>query len=196
MGMVMGLITLSDANIRRIVDDPPLVWRLVAPDDPEPYEQARASQAEATNLLGRLFRRKSGRPPNLEIGDREGSDVDLDKAWHGIHYLLTGTAWGGDGPLSFLLAGGQTAGDIDVGYGPVRLHFSSEVKRIDKALSATTDGELRSRSRPEEMMKLEIYPEIWDRPVALGYLIEYLRVLREHVSTAATHGLGLAVYLS
>ena len=200
MSMVMGLVTLGDANIRRIVDDPPLVWQLVAPDDPEPYEQARASQAEATNLLGRLFRRKSERPPNLEIGDREGSDVGLDKAWHGIHYLLTGTAWGGDAPLNFLLAGGQTAGDIEVGYGPVRLYSSSEVKRIDDALSAMTEGDLRSRFRPEEMMKLEIYPEIWDRQAeeddTLGYLIEYLHVLREHVSAAATHGLGLAVYLT
>jgi hypothetical protein len=200
MSMIMGLITLSDVNIGRVIDDPPLVWRVVAPDDSEPYELARASQAKPSSLLRRLFRKKAGSLPDLELGDREGANVELDKAWHGIHYLLTGTAWAGEPPLNFLVAGGQAAGDIDVGYGPVRLYSSSDVKRIKVALSAISDDELRSRFRPEEMMKLEIYPEIWDRPVdednTLGYLMEYLAVLRDHVGAAAAHGLGLAVYVT
>lgn len=35
MGMCPALCTISDANIQRVLADPPLVWKLVAPDDPE-----------------------------------------------------------------------------------------------------------------------------------------------------------------
>ena len=50
-----------------------------------------------------------------------GGELDLDKAWHGIHFLLTGSAWEGEEPLCYLLAGGQEVGDEDVGYGPARV---------------------------------------------------------------------------
>ena len=60
--------------------------------------------------------------------DEEGfADFDIDKAWHGIHYLLTGTAWEGAAPLNFLVAGGRPVGDVDVGYGPARAFSGAEV---------------------------------------------------------------------
>src|SRR5215203_4027303 len=54
-------------------------------------------------------------------------EIDLDKSWHGIHYLLTKTAWAGEPPLSFLVLGGAEVGDIDVGYGTARAFRSDEV---------------------------------------------------------------------
>lgn len=42
----------------------------------------------------------------------------MDKAWHGIHYLLTGTAWEGDPPLNFLVTGGREVGTEEIGIGP------------------------------------------------------------------------------
>ena len=200
MSMILGLVTLSDANIERLIADPPLVWQLVAPDDREPYEAARRTGADAPGLFARLLGKRVERPADLKLGEHEGAHVDLDKAWHGIHYLLTGTAWEGSPPLSFLLDGGRTAGDLEVGYGAVRMHAAADVKRIHERLHALTDRDLRSRFRPDEMMRLEIYPEIWDRPPedddTLGYLMEYVAVLREQVASAAARGLGLAISLS
>ena len=46
MGMVLELTTLADENIERILADPPLIWRVVAPDEPEFYEAARREQAK------------------------------------------------------------------------------------------------------------------------------------------------------
>lgn len=50
------------------------------------------------------------------------------------------------------------------------------------------------------MIKLQIYPEIWDRDASeddtLGYLIEYYSGLREFVRQAADRGLGLVVYIN
>ena len=41
MSMILGLVTLGDTNISRVLADPPLIWKVIAPDDPEIYAQAR-----------------------------------------------------------------------------------------------------------------------------------------------------------
>jgi len=40
--------------------------------------------------------------------------MDVDKAWHGTHYLLTGDAWGGQPPLANVVLGGAEIGDDHV----------------------------------------------------------------------------------
>jgi hypothetical protein len=52
-------------------------------------------------------------------GDDAIAMVDRDKAWHGIHFLLTGTAWEGTGPKASLLLGGKQS-TFEVGHGPAR----------------------------------------------------------------------------
>ena len=44
MSMILALRTLSDSNINKVVNDPPLIWKVVAPDDPEFYESARSER--------------------------------------------------------------------------------------------------------------------------------------------------------
>jgi len=55
---------------------------------------------------------------------------------HGIHFLLTGTAWEGDFPLAFIVRGGREVGDV--GYGPARIFTSDEVQAIANALRPIT----------------------------------------------------------
>ena len=49
------------------------------------------------------------------------------------------------------------------------------------------------------MMKLEIYPTIWDRDPddddTLGYCIEYFDELKKAISSAVNNGLGMVLYL-
>ena len=209
MSMVLSLTSVSDATIRRLIADPPLVWTVLAPDDPEPYDRARreATERKKPGLVSRLFgaRVRVDEPPvpppaPLALSDGEGDLVDIDKAWHGIHYLLTGTADETDEPLGFLVDGGTDIGDEDVGYGPARAFTSSETRRIASALNAVTDDELRARFAPDAMMRAEIYPEIWDRDPAdddtLGYLMDNVRELRSTLATVVSNGHGLIVHLS
>jgi Domain of unknown function (DUF1877) len=125
---------------------------------------------------------------------------DLDKAWHGIHFLLTGSAWGGDPPLNFLVAGGRQIGDVDVGYGPARGFTSADVTEISRALAQITSDDLKDRFDGKRMMKAEIYPEIWDSDPAeddtLGYLVEYFEDLKTFVERAKASSSGLIVYIS
>jgi hypothetical protein len=207
MSMILGMATLGDANIARLLANPPLVWRVIAPDDPEAYEQA-VQAAARPSFLGRLFggaRASGSAPPGdpavpLALAEGEGESTDLDKSWHGIHYLLTGTAWEGDEPLNFLVAGGRPVGDIDVGYGPARVLSSAETRVAHHALARLTEDDLRARFNPADMMKKEVYPEIWDRSPeeddTLGYLLEYVETLKSFLAQAVERNQGLVVYLN
>ena len=47
----------------------------------------------------------------------------IDKAWHAIHYIVTGCVWDipDDNILGHLVLGGEPINDEDMGYGPARL---------------------------------------------------------------------------
>lgn len=47
MSMILELHTVSDANLPRVLADPPLVWKVVSPDDDGMYEAARAEAGVA-----------------------------------------------------------------------------------------------------------------------------------------------------
>ncbi|NMD36770.1 MAG: YfbM family protein [Planctomycetes bacterium] len=198
MGMYLELYTLSDENIRRVSADPPLIWKVVAPDDPEAYENARTKKP--TGFLARLFGRQSVTTPQREelaLRDGEVVDTELGKAWHGIHYLLTQTECEGEEPLNFLVSGGTPIGDVDVGYGPARAFTAAEVSAIREALRPIDDAFLRGRFNPSEMMRLGIYPEIWDRDPAvddtLGWCLECFSSLKAFIETANERNMGLVI---
>ena len=204
MGMYLGLASLSVATINRLHADPPLVWQIVAPDDPDAVARARGTPRRP-GLLARLFGRgrveaAPAAAVPLALTEGEGEVLDLDKAWHGIHYLLTGTAWEGDPPLNFLVTGGHEVGDEEIGYGPARTLTPLETGEVASALAALSDEQLRARFAPSEMMRLEIYPEIWDRDPAaddtLGYLMEYLEQLRGTLARVVARGHGLLVTIT
>jgi hypothetical protein len=204
MGMVLSLCTLSDLTIARVLTDPPLVWRIVAPDRPEAYTESRTRQGRRGCLAGLVGRRLSAARPlaplELGMGEDEGRDTDLDKAWHGIHFLLTGTAWAGEPPLDFLVAGGQVVGAEDLGYGPGRVFSSAQVRGIQAAVAAIPDEELARRYSPAKMSEADIYPNIWDRPPeqddAREYVLSYVPTLREFLTSASRRSMGMLVYLS
>ena len=203
MGMILELSTVADSTIDRLLEKPTLIWQILAPDEHRGVASRSAEQTQG--FFARLFGKKKADGvappmPELQLADDERNETDLDKAWHGIHYLLTGSNWGGDPPLNFLVAGGLPVGDVDVGYGPARVFHSSEVARIHDDLGAIQPDDLRRRYNPDEMMEQDIYPTIWDRDPkdddALGYLVEYFAVLQRFVGEAAGRGLGIVVTIT
>ena len=203
MGMYLTLASARDATIERLHADPALAWVLLDPDDSEALARARAAAAPRRGLIARLFGR--GRDPapapvpELDLAEGEGEALDLDKAWHGIHYLLTRSDWKGDPPLNFLLVGGRELGDEELGYGVAHTFTAAETREIAGALERVSDDELRRRFVPAEMMRLEIYPEIWDRDPAeddsFGYLMDSVTQLRGALKGVVARGHGLLVTL-
>ena len=123
----------------------------------------------------------------------------MDKAWHAIHFLLTGTAWGGDPPLNFIAAGGTEIGD-DLGYGPARGLTSAEVRTLASALKALPRDSLLQRFDPAALTAAEIYPDIWDRAPeeddTRGYVAEYYEQLRSFILDAAAAGEALLISIT
>ena len=123
--------------------------------------------------------------------------VDVDKAWHGIHYLLTGTVWErGDGLGAAILGGDPIA--EDAGYGPPRLLDPETVSTVAEALTEVDVDALRGRYDPAVMMAAGIYPDIWDEgdePFD-GYLAPNFLELRRFYQAAAAGGQAVLVAIT
>ena len=125
-----------------------------------------------------------------------GGTLDVDKAWHGLHFVLTGTAWEGEPPLNFILGGEELAADF--GYGPPRVFMPPQLQAIATAIEPIDEAEVARRYSPARMKQLDIYPDIWDRPDEnnLEYLQETWALLKPFLQKGAAEGFGLVVYLS
>jgi hypothetical protein len=133
----------------------------------------------------------------LLYGDLDDDDVempepelDLDKSWHGIHYLLTGTAWAiGEAAADAAILGGDEVGE-DNGYGPARLLHPATVRTIATALDALNVETLRARFDPDAMAAADIYPNIWAGGANEfdNYLGPYFTQLRQFYRAAAASG--------
>ena len=122
--------------------------------------------------------------------------VDIDKAWHGIHFMLTSGAADGDGPLFWAVMGGEPIGE-DMGYGPARILTPNEVFKISDALTALPIERFLTRFVPSAMTEADIYPEIWSEgQSSLEYLVDNYRRLVAFYKEAAARGDGAILWLA
>ena len=128
--------------------------------------------------------------------DESHTSIDLDKAWHGIHWLLTGSAFGDDASFSYLAAGGKEVSLADFGYGPPRTITSVQVAEWDDTLSKISRDELAGRFDAKAMLAAEIYPQIWAEADSLDYLLQAYIRLKDFVAAAKRKQSGLLIYLS
>jgi hypothetical protein len=204
MGMHLGLVSLADANIERVLKTPALAWKLIVPDDsasgeaPPPKPVKTAAKAKKTTAAKKAPA-KAKATTTLKLADTEGTRCDLAKSWHGIHYLLTGSAWEGSPPFDFLVDGGQQVGKIDVNHGPLRAFSGNEVKTIYENISGIGPYELRKRFNARDMAAKEIYPDIWTKAGqeedSLRYLMDSLDKLRAFLRKTIDAELGVLIFL-
>lgn len=202
MSMICVFSTISDESIELARQHPTLIMKWFCSEE-EFEEFAEYAQTPKVGFWGKLFGKKSKQStplPDYSPSGNENIQYDVDKAWHGIHFMLTGSARGGDEPLNFIVAGGQEVSGCDIGYGPGRLFTSEQVKQIDAALQVISKEEFESRFDSETMMKEDIYPTIWDRPKeeddTLGYISKYFDGLKQYIHRACEQEMGLVVGLS
>jgi hypothetical protein len=123
--------------------------------------------------------------------------VEVSKQWHGLHYLLTGTAAGVSAPEGFLLDGGEGIGP-DGGYGAARLFSPREVDDIHSAIVDIGDEGLWSRFNPGQMNADQVYPSPdWHEEPEITrtiYLVAF-RELKAIVDQASRRGQYLLVTL-
>ncbi|RTL42213.1 MAG: DUF1877 family protein [Rhodocyclaceae bacterium] len=135
--------------------------------------------------------------PMVLYETRASEAVDLDKAWHGIHFMLTGEQYGGAGPLAQFIMGGVPIGEEDVGYGPARGMSASDVKEVAAALGQISETDFRDRFDPAALSNADIYPRIWeDGDSALNYITDNFLEAKRFYETAANKELAAILFIN
>ena len=123
--------------------------------------------------------------------------LDIDKTWHAIHFLLTGTEGEGDPPFCNAVLGGAPLGEVDVGYGPARFLLPTEVAEVSTLISSIPESELRHRLDLPVMKELGIYPNVWeDADEEWEYVLPNYRALVLFFGEAAKAGEAMLLYLT
>jgi hypothetical protein len=135
-------------------------------------------------------------PTFVREREKLGQGLEVDKEWHALHWLLTGSEEEGEPPLNFILVGGTEIGHVDVGYGPARAFTSDQVQIINEALAPITSDDLLARYNGYAMSGL--YPNVWARleeeeqnRAGLAYHFDRLK---RYINQAQAEGLGILVY--
>jgi Domain of unknown function (DUF1877) len=123
--------------------------------------------------------------------------LGLNRAWHAIHYVLTGSRLGGEEPLNFLASEGTPVGEVDVGYGPARVLNSQQVRQLAAALIVIDPDEIARRVDLERFDDEGIYPGNWQtNGYDASFVVSNYRDLRDFVMHAAQEGNGLILYIN
>jgi hypothetical protein len=102
--------------------------------------------------------------PDLPMEEDDDNIISLDKAWHGIHYLLCGDPWSGSNPPNLAVYGGIDFGDFeDEDEGFSRYLLPKDVITLSDYFKNFDRSVLRARYLPVELDKKEIYPGYWER---------------------------------
>jgi hypothetical protein len=202
MGMTCSLYQVATSEIERLRESPAAVQELLFPPGSTPpvvEVREKGLTGWILHLIGVKITKvdPSWVPP---AGSRQDDDreLDLDKAWHGLHYIFTGTQWEGEPPGCFLINGGEEIGDEDDDNRP-RLLDPNQVRRFSAFLASISDEEFTRRFDAERMTALDVYPGIWKRnedPSPLDYLRSGFDDLRTFVATAAERGEAMVVHVA
>jgi hypothetical protein len=126
--------------------------------------------------------------------------VDIEKAWDGIIFLLTGNgiSVSFDEPLAKVLFSGQLIDENqNLGYGPAHYLTPEQVVDLNAQVAKITIADLKQKFDPQRMMEEDIYPEIWDEgEEAFDYLSVYFLSLQKVYSDAAKNGEAIVTFIN
>jgi hypothetical protein len=124
--------------------------------------------------------------------------VDLDKEWHGLHHMLTGSAGATDSALSLVIGEFEEVGE-DNGYGPAWYVPPERLRAFHEALAALDDVALRKRYDPGAMVAEHVYlGDVYQQEGEAGFafLLERLNQLRAFAERGAALGRGAFVVIT
>ena len=144
--------------------------------------------------------------PDLFLENRvdDSYSMDIDKAWGGILYLLTGKAFASGSPedevdsLNRIFFSAQFFDeDMDVGYGPAHYLTPEQVAGIHRKIASLTEADLKARYDTEAMNEEEeLYPSLDWNEEDFEYLYFHFQALQSFFATAASRGEAIVTFLS
>ena len=161
-------------------------------------------------MSGNYFRTDEETVADIRAGVRHLSDfiydgaladqrLDIDKAWHAIHFTLTGAPYGdeGIGVLGRLVLGGNKLLEDDDDFSAMVIS-ADDVQAMVPALAGVSEESFREDFDVPAMLENEIYPvtEDDDADDFFEYVWDYFEEIREIFQRAAEEGQAVIFYLS
>jgi Domain of unknown function (DUF1877) len=123
--------------------------------------------------------------PEDFIVDAAVAPLDLDKAWHAIHFLITGNA-----SLTFLRSGTQIRGVSE----HCEVHSPDSVRALVNAIQSTSVAEIMQGFKPDKLSSAKIYPEGWSADQA-SYVSQHLEQFLTKLIELADQHLGMLIII-
>lgn len=157
------------------------------PADQDAYERFRV---DTQRLLNDHF--------SKEVRPGAERETGLDKAWHGLHFLLTGWPHGGRKPWSLAILGGEEAPDRHdaMSYGAIRKITVPQTADVAAALATLPTEKLIRRYSAWKMRLFQIHSMGRNAEEDRSYLAEYYEQLRKFYAAAAQEKCGALFYLT
>lgn len=101
--------------------------------------------AMPTRILGPVLdAMKGGAAKSPSTAKKIRYGIEIEKSWHGLHFILNGDPWKGTGALSHVVLGGTEVGE-DAGYGRPRYVNPFQVVQVSTALERISDEDFEAR---------------------------------------------------
>jgi Domain of unknown function (DUF1877) len=190
MGIAYCLIRTSTENVEALRGRPKAVAEFIYQDD-EMYEEPK--QGFFSKFFG------SSKVDLKPVPERsEDDETDLDKSWHIVHYLLSGSTERGEDALALIGDDLNPLADLDLGLGKPNVISAERVRAFALAASNMTDAEFLIRYVPEEMPLDELY---MGEVIARGdvddireYALQNFHDLRNFVQQASDRNEAIITY--
>jgi len=214
MGMTLVFYALTQKNMDELIDHPKQLPAFMHTNEkdqkrrasmtPEQYEKFMREHREFEQRMAKQFNNPWIAYEPRKKGYKSLFQIDLEKSWHGIHFLLTGQSgdkgwlswlpFAGGGAVNSPIFGGKKIGDGGDMEGN-RFFTPKEVRVLHAALTSRSIEAWGKNYNAEKMHQANIYPDVWQREGQSaydGFLLPNLQGLITFFEEAA--GQNLAVF--
>jgi hypothetical protein len=189
-----AVLAFLPADMRKAVEQMPEKMRadFIAQSNRTLAAEAAKSQRVRDELEAA---KKLNAPRSIHASDI-AEELNIGKAWHGIHFMLCDSSTTGERPLADAVLGGVEIG-ADRGHGPARYLEPDKVRVIANALARVGLDAFERRYDAVALEAGEVYPGGWvDEIESKRWLCDAYSQLRSFYVRAAERALGVLLYLS
>ena len=180
--MYMKIKTLHDEDLKSVVEHPILMEivenEVIEPEHVDIEAKYGVSKAEIPHY--------STWKPKFTM-DR----YDVEGAFPGLHYLITGTTELAEYPLNFLCAPHRVV--TEMGWGPVNTYFAREVQEIVSAIDALDYNQLIKKYDPSDFQAKRILRGYTWKKEDIYSMLDQLKDIRNFLFEACSNGKGIYI---
>lgn len=84
----------------------------------------------------------------------------------------------------------------DLGYGPAQYVTAEQVKELHDQIATISTDELRKGFDAGKMKEAGVFPDVWENPDTVDYLIEYFETIKEVYALAAKKDEAIITFIN